>query len=195
MALHLASTHGQASVGCHGCHGGDPAETDKAKAHMVNFVAKPDAMGTLQMCGQCHIQPNRQFKASRHMPAQLNSPRLDCAECHGVHTIGSPPTSFSFSMFCAGCHGLEYLPALPPAFQQMLDLTDELSAEFRRLAELERTPAAGVTKLRKEIRRLTAEIVHSTDLEGGLQQVPRILKLGEELKRQIRLEQNQEHQR
>ncbi len=91
-------------------------------------------------------------------------------------------------MFCAGCHGLEYLPALPEAFQKMLDLTDELGAEFRRLAESERAPLAEVTKRRKEIRRLTAELVHSTDLEGGLERIPHILKLGAELKRQMESE-------
>ena len=190
VKLHSASAHGKAGIGCHGCHGGDPSQAEKSRAHAPGFVGKPDANGTLLMCGACHQQPLALFKGSRHFPAQRGRPRLDCAECHGVHTVGSAPASFSFATFCAGCHGLEYLPALPPPFQDLLNLSDDLREGLRNLEESGRSASGDLIQRRKEIRRLTSEIVHPTDLKGGLEQIPHLLQLGEALKRQIQSEQN-----
>jgi len=42
-----------------------------------------------------------------------------------------------------------------------------------------------VIRERKEIRHLTAEIIHPTDRDGGFERIPKILTLGEKLKQEI----------
>jgi len=186
VGIHLSSAHGKSSVGCSDCHGGDPAQTDKTKAHAANFVGKPDRTETLAMCGACHQPQLAQFKTSKHFPEKQGAPRLDCAECHGAHGVGNLPETFSIGQFCAGCHGLEYLPALPQQFQDLLNLSDDLRDEFNRSTAKGLKPSSEAVGQRKEIRRLTAEIVHPTDLKGGTTRIPQILSQGEKLKQQIK---------
>jgi len=188
VKLHFSSAHGRVGVGCNDCHGGDPAQTDKAKAHSTNFVSKPDRNATLAMCGACHDPQLAQFKTGKHFPEKQGIPRLDCAECHGAHSVGNQPETFSIGQFCASCHGLEYLPALPQQFQDLLNLSDDLRDQFAHLAAKVRKPSEEATRQRKEIRRLTAEIIHPTDLKGGLTRIPQILSQGENLKQQIRVD-------
>lgn len=189
VEIHLASTHGKNGVGCDDCHGGDAAQTDKAKAHSTNLIGKPDRNATLTMCGACHQPQLAQFKTGKHFPEKQGIPRLDCAECHGAHAIGNPPENFSFGQFCVGCHGLEYLPPLPQQFRDLLNLADDLRDEFRRLAAKGVKPSDEAIKQRKEIRRLTAELIHPTDHAGGIKQIPIILSQGEKLKQEIRRQQ------
>ena len=181
LALYQTSTHGKVSIGCDGCHGGDSTQSDKSKAHAMNFIAKPDTAGTLEMCGKCHSQPLEFFKSSRHVAARPNAPRLDCAECHGVHAIGAASDSFHWPQYCAGCHGLEYLPQLPRPFQEMLVLADDLREGLHRL-ELKGRAEPELVAGRKEIRHMISQLVHKTDARAGLAQVPRILELGNALK-------------
>jgi len=186
VGIHQASSHGRAGVGCGDCHGGDPAQTEKAKAHSTSLIGKPDRNATLMMCGACHNPQLAQFKTSKHFPEKQGAPRLDCAECHGAHGIGNQPETFSIGQFCASCHGLEYLPALPQQFQDLLTLTDDLRDTGARLAAKGRKLSEEAIKQRKEIRRLTAEIIHPTDLKGGATRIPQILSQGEKLKQQIK---------
>ena len=182
VRLHSSSAHGRAGVGCDDCHGGDSTQTDKSKAHSSNFTGKPDHSATLAMCGACHAPQLAQFKTGRHFPEKQDIPRLDCAECHGAHSVGNQPETFSLGQFCVSCHGLEYLPPLPQQFQDLLSLSDDLRDSFARLATKGRKPSDEAIEQRKEIRRLTAEIVHPTDSKGGLTRIPHILSQGEKLK-------------
>lgn len=184
VALYQTSIHGKVSIGCDGCHGGDSTQSDKGKAHRMNFIAKPDTAGTLEMCGKCHSQPLEFFKSSRHVAARPNAPRLDCVECHGVHAIGAASDSFHWPQYCAGCHGLEYLPQLPRPFQQMLVLADDLREALHRLELKGRAEPELVTR-RKEIRHMVSELVHKTDARAGLAQVPGILESGNALKQRM----------
>jgi hypothetical protein len=138
------------------------------------------------MCGACHQPQLAQFKTGKHFPEKQGIPRLDCAECHGAHAVGNQPETFSFGQFCVSCHGLEYLPPLPQQFQDLLNLSDDLRDAFNRLAAKGREPSDEAIKQRKEIRRLTAEIVHRTDSPGGIERIPMILTQGEKLKQEIR---------
>jgi len=154
-----------------------------------NFIAKPDANGTLAMCGACHQTQLAQFKSSRHFQSGKNQARLDCAECHGTHSVGNPPESFSYVQFCAGCHGLEYLPELPKQFHDLLTLVDEVRDGFVVMTAKGRNPSDEAIKQRRELRRLTAELVHSTeraDRAGGIERIPRTLSQGERLKQLIK---------
>jgi hypothetical protein len=186
VKLHQASTHGKAGVACSDCHGGDPAQTDKTKAHAASFIGKPDRNATLTVCGNCHDPQLAQFKTGKHFPEKQGIPRLDCAECHGAHSVGNPSGSFSFGQVCVSCHGLEYLPPLPQQFQDLLNLADDLRDEMKTLVSKGRRPSAEVIKQRREIRRLTAELVHPTDRAGGIERIPPILSQGERLKQEIR---------
>ena len=185
VTIFQTSVHKNAGVGCDGCHGGDSSQSDKAKAHSGHFIARVDTNATLEMCGQCHRQPLEFFKRSRHVAARPNAPRLDCAECHGVHAIGAPSESFRWPQFCAGCHGLEYLPQLPRPFQEMLVLADDLNDGLHRLEEKGRVPSKELVNARKEIRHSISLIVHQTDMKGGLERIPHIIELGTKLKEQI----------
>jgi len=187
VSIYQTSTHSRMSVGCDGCHGGDSSQTDKSKAHSGHFLAKPDTSATLEMCGQCHGKPLEFFKSSRHVAARPNAPRLDCAECHGVHAIGAASESFRWPQFCAGCHGLEYLPQLPRPFQAMLALADDLSDGLHRLDQ-KGGARPELIQQRKEIRHMISELVHKTDSKGGAETIPRILELGASLKQQIQRE-------
>jgi hypothetical protein len=186
VRLHSSSAHGRAGVSCDGCHGGDPTQTDKTKAHSLNFTGKPDRSATLTMCGACHAPQFAQFKTGKHFSEKQGIPRLDCSECHGAHSVGNQPETFSLGQFCVSCHGLEYLPPLPQQFQDLLNLSDDLRETFARLATRGRKPSDEAIERRKEIRRLTAEIVHPTDSKGGLTRIPHILSQGEKLKQQIK---------
>ena len=176
------STHAKANVKCDRCHGGEPAAPSKEAAHANKFVGKPTPNETLAMCGACHTSQLAAFKASVHFPERRGTPRMDCAQCHGAHMVGSPKRNFSFALFCAGCHGLEYLPELPREFQKMLALVDDEKDSLASLEASGRKVSDEIMKRRREVRRAVGEIVHSTDMKGGLEKIPQILKLGDEFK-------------
>jgi len=185
VAIFNTSTHAHSGVSCDGCHGGDSSQAEKNSAHANHFVARPDTAATLEMCGQCHRQPLEFFKGSRHVAARPNAARLDCVECHGVHSIGAASESFRWPQFCAGCHGLEYLPQLPKPFQEMVALSDDLREGIHRLDGKGNGPPKELVDRRKEIRHMISELIHQTDLRGGAERIPRILELGAKLKQQL----------
>jgi hypothetical protein len=182
VELFSQSTHAKANIKCDLCHGGEPGASSKEAAHANNFVGKPSPNETLAMCGSCHTTQLAKFKASAHFPERRGTPRMDCVQCHGAHAVGSTGRNFSFALFCTGCHGLEYLPELPREFQKMLALVDDEKDSLAALESAGRKASDEVMKRRKEIRRMVAEIVHSTDMKGGLEKIPQILKLGDEFK-------------
>jgi mono/diheme cytochrome c family protein len=182
VELFTRSTHAKAGIKCNRCHGGDPAAPSKEAAHANNFVGMPAPNETLAMCGSCHKSQLAAFKASIHFPERPGIPRMDCAQCHGAHAVGSSARNFSFALFCAGCHGLEYLPELPREFQKMLALVDGEKDSLASVEASGRKASDEVMRLRQEIRRSVGEIVHSTDIKGGLEKLPQILKLGGEFK-------------
>ena len=182
IELFNKSTHAKANVTCNLCHGGEPSAPSKAAAHANNFVGRPGPNETLAMCGSCHTTQLAKFKSSAHFPERKGTPRMDCAQCHGAHTVGSTARNFSFALFCTGCHGLEYLPELPREFQKMLALVDDEKDSLAALESAGRKASDEIMKRRKEIRRMVSEIVHATDLKGGLEQIPQILKLGDQFK-------------
>ena len=188
VAIFQTSTHSRAGVGCDGCHGGDSSQSDKKKAHVGQFIARPDAAATIEMCGVCHKQPLEFFKNSRHIAARPNAGRLDCAECHGVHGIGAASESFRWPQFCTGCHGLEYLPQLPRSFQEMLSVADDLREGIHRLEAKGRDATKELSERRKEIRHMISELVHKTDAKAGVERIPHILDLGSSLKQRIAVE-------
>ena len=64
----------------------------------------------------------------------------------------------------------------------MLALVDEQKQMMAKLESAGRKPSPELLARRKEIRRSVGEIVHATDLRGGLERLSQILKLGDEFK-------------
>ncbi len=188
VELYADSTHAKSGFKCDRCHGGDKKAADKAAAHAAGFVGKPSVNETLAMCGSCHTTQLATFKKSLHFPDRVGAPRMTCVECHGAHMVGSVSRDFSFALYCTDCHGLEYLPALPNDFRQMLALTDEQKQMMAKLESAGRKPSPELIARRKEIRRNVGEIVHATDLRGGLERLSQIMKLGDEFKAMVERE-------
>jgi hypothetical protein len=185
FALFARSTHGQAGKSCSSCHGGDQSATDKQTAHSAGFVGKPTAPEQLRMCGNCHRAQLVAFRGSRHAAGAQPGQRPDCVQCHGAHGVGVRPADFSLPYYCSGCHGLEYLPALPKQWQDMLSVSDDIRNGIRGLEESGRHPSVEVTGSASEIRKQIAEVVHSTNLRGGIDRSGDIVKQGEAVKRAV----------
>jgi hypothetical protein len=180
--LYARSVHARAGITCDRCHGGELFTADKTKGHSGRFIGQPTSNQAVTMCGTCHRAQAAVYKGSRHFPERRGSPRVDCVQCHGAHTVGAPDRHFSFAYFCSGCHGQEYLPELPGFFPRVLALMDSLEDTQREAEAAGRTLSEDYIQRRKEARRMAAEIVHATDLGGSVEKAPAILKLGDELK-------------
>jgi nitrate/TMAO reductase-like tetraheme cytochrome c subunit len=188
VELYLRSTHAMSNITCNRCHGGDLFATDKQQAHGGRFIGQPATDQLIAMCGSCHRPQLEMFKRGSHYPERKGQSRLDCAQCHGAHTVGAPSESFSLAYLCAGCHGLEYLPELPEGFRNLMSLADEVQGRLREARISGRPLSEDEMRLRREIRRSISEIVHPTDVEGGLMKIPAILRLGEEFKQAVKKE-------
>lgn len=122
------SAHGQHGISCHECHGGDPAQSDKAlaKAAATGYIGIPDKRETVQACGSCHSDVEYMnpyglrtdqlalYKTSHHGKklADENNERVAvCSDCHGAHDILpiSDPQSrvypANIPQTCGKCHG------------------------------------------------------------------------------------------
>ncbi|MBI4179662.1 cytochrome c3 family protein [bacterium] len=132
-----------AGVGCHGCHGGNPAVPDEAAMFDdPTFKGKPERKDVPEFCGGCHSDVRRmnpfgiqtdqlaQYKTSKHGEMLFGKGDENvavCADCHGAHGIKSPkdpastvyPTNIPST--CGRCHSDEKkmskykLPSSPPA--------------------------------------------------------------------------------
>jgi hypothetical protein len=180
--LFARSTHAKAGKTCNSCHGGDSTVADKKKAHGAGFVGRPSSADSLRMCGQCHRQQLVTFKSGRHLSAS-GVPRIDCVGCHGAHTVGD--LSRTFLNTCAGCHGLEYLPDLPAELHEILAASEDLRSSLAAAAGSGGSVSEEVLKGRKELSRLIAEVVHSTDRKRAAEQRQQILSRVQELKGSI----------
>lgn len=121
----LLGVHADRDIRCDKCHGGDPSSFTRPRAHRAPFVGKPTKLQTIQICSQCHADPNamRQYglpsgqlaelRSSRH--GQLLLVRRDtnaptCTDCHDAHTILPPSDARSnvhplnIPATCARCH-------------------------------------------------------------------------------------------
>ena len=97
-----ASIHGQAEIGCVGCH----ADLAKVKDFPHAAPLKPAA------CAACHLKEDAALRASVHLqPHRAENPIVvGCADCHGSHDIRSKDDSES-SVYainipetCLRCH-------------------------------------------------------------------------------------------
>jgi cytochrome c3-like protein len=123
----LASVHGQNSIGCADCHGGDPT-SDQVTVAMDparGYKGVPSRSQTVALCGTCHSNVDRmrpfqiptdqyaKYQTSVHGEKLLsaNDTRVAiCTDCHGIHDVkkASDPTAkvypFNVPALCASCH-------------------------------------------------------------------------------------------
>lgn len=107
----LASAHGQADIGCSGCH---TEKTDQ------QWIEKPG----LEQCQSCHKQEAQGFLAGKHgmrlaasleamTPSQSELPfkttamhmEQGCTSCHGAHDFNTQRAAVEA---CLGCHNDEH---------------------------------------------------------------------------------------
>jgi hypothetical protein len=122
-ATESASIHRREQVGCASCHGGDPGQADKEKAHgpQVRKIARTEIPA---LCAKCHSDvrmmnpfgiPTDQFaqyQTSRHglKLAEGDTEVATCADCHGSNGIRkakdpeSPVFPKNVPATCAKCH-------------------------------------------------------------------------------------------
>jgi hypothetical protein len=114
------SRHQQAGVSCEKCHGGNPAETDKKKAHLGVLGSSVEQSrlsrnNQAATCGSCHQSVVNAFVQSRHYQ-RLKSVGLgpSCNTCHehmATSVIYSPNEVASL---CSNCHNtLDLQPPTP----------------------------------------------------------------------------------
>jgi hypothetical protein len=182
VRLYEPSIHASAGISCGRCHGGNASAVEKEAAHSGRFLGKFVPAQIMSTCGSCHSRELALFKSSKHFPDKKNVARLDCVQCHGAHTVGSPSRNFSYAYFCSGCHGLEYLPELNRPFQQMLEAADSQNDAINALVKSGTRPTDELISLRKQTRKMIANIVHATDYEGGREEISGILQINQQFK-------------
>ena len=126
--LAKSDIHLTQGITCAGCHGGDPAATDRAAAMDPHkgFVGVPAPRAIPEMCGSCHSNaaymlryaPNiptdqlAQYRTSKHgiALAKGSTDVAVCSSCHGAHGV-RPPSDARSPVYptqivatCARCH-------------------------------------------------------------------------------------------
>lgn len=105
------SLHALKGVTCEACHGGDPKQATKEKAH-VGFKNNTDPASPVyytnvpKTCGTCHPKELNNFENSTHYK-KLESLQLapTCTTCHHPHTFTVlNPEDFRNS--CGNCHSV-----------------------------------------------------------------------------------------
>jgi len=105
------SVHALKGVTCDACHGGDPKQATKEKAH-VNFrnITDPESpvyyTNVPKTCGKCHTKELANFENSKHFQ-RLEALKLapTCTTCHAPHTFTvMNPEEFRIS--CGNCHSI-----------------------------------------------------------------------------------------
>jgi len=105
------SAHYLKGVTCDKCHGGDPNQTTKEKAH-VKFkkITDPESpvyyTNVPKTCGKCHSKELTSFENSKHYK-KLEALKLapTCTTCHPPHkfTVMNPE---DFRQSCGTCHSV-----------------------------------------------------------------------------------------
>jgi len=121
-----ADVHKQYGLGCHDCHGGNPAQDDIELAKDKSFQDAPKRAEIPEFCGSCHsdsaymrkFNPNIRvdqlslYRTSQHglLLKKGDANAAVCTDCHGVHGIQSSsfPKSQTFPwnipQTCGRCH-------------------------------------------------------------------------------------------
>ncbi len=103
------SIHALKGVTCEACHGGEPKQATKEKAH-ANLKKVTDPEGPVyytnvpKTCGKCHSKELANFEKSKHFQ-RLEALKLapTCTTCHVPHTF-TVMNPEEFRQSCGNCH-------------------------------------------------------------------------------------------
>ena len=190
------SPHGKSGVTCEACHGGQPTETDAAKAHLgVLRSTQSDSpvfyKNLPETCGKCHTDEKTAFLQSKHYQRlERTGKGPTCTTCHGVMK-GTILTSKDLDQTCNLCHskpaGAQDTLLLMSQSKELLEIADEtvasLKAQGKTVGNLEKELAAGHESLNKaehewhtfdlkRVKRLAQEVfVHSREVRNQAKSV------------------------
>jgi hypothetical protein len=109
------SVHKQEEVACVDCHGGNPGESDKQKAHGAGVGASDTASGiyfgnVVKTCGDCHEEILEGFRESNHFEHMVAGEEEEqgptCVTCHGSINVVILDVN-SVQAACIRCHNEE----------------------------------------------------------------------------------------
>ncbi len=128
------SVHALKGVTCDVCHGGDPKQATKEKAH-ANIKEPTDPESPVyytnvpKTCGKCHSKELDSFENSKHyqkLEALKTAPT--CTTCHAPHTFAVLNPE-EFRNFCGTCHSAYKKVApydIPVQAEYMLEKVNKL---------------------------------------------------------------------
>ncbi len=127
-AFSQQDVHRVSGFQCVDCHGGDPAATDKLRAHDMarGFKGAPSGQAQISTCARCHsdatfmrrFSPKQRVDQAAEYVTSVHGKRLaagdtrvaTCANCHGAHGVRvvndakSPVFPSRVAATCAACH-------------------------------------------------------------------------------------------
>lgn len=105
------SVHALKGVACEACHGGDPGQPTKEKAHAsFKNITDPESLvyytNVPKTCGKCHSKELANFENSKHFQ-RLEALKLapTCTTCHVPHTF-TVMNPEEFRQSCGNCHSV-----------------------------------------------------------------------------------------
>jgi predicted CXXCH cytochrome family protein len=120
--------HRERGFTCVDCHGGNPNETDKAraKAPATGFKGKPSGQAVTAVCSRCHSDgalmrkyaPKQRIDQAAEYATSVHGQQLakgdtnvaTCISCHGAHGVrlvsdaASPVYALNVAATCTKCH-------------------------------------------------------------------------------------------
>lgn len=105
------SVHALKGITCESCHGGEPGQATKEKAH-INLKNATDPESPVyytnvpKTCGKCHSRELDNFENSKHFQ-KLEALKLapTCTTCHAPHTF-TVMNPEEFRQSCGNCHSV-----------------------------------------------------------------------------------------
>ncbi|MBI4831978.1 MAG: cytochrome c3 family protein [Candidatus Lindowbacteria bacterium] len=163
----LQSVHRDAGVGCHTCHGGNPAIEGMEAMTTKDYVGVPSVKQIPNLCGSCHSDPDKMrkynlrvdeydlFKRSGHGRALFekgDTKVATCVSCHGAHKIlskkdpGSPVYFKNMAATCGKCHSdAEYMKGYGLPTDQAAQYSRSYHAQIIRGEIPDKNPALAPT--------------------------------------------------
>jgi hypothetical protein len=173
------SIHGVSGVMCHECHGGNPAQADKAAAHGTAMLSAGQAgsptsyQNVPDTCARCHDDVYQNYRRSKHFEnLQVTDKGKDkqgpnCVTCHGsVNTTVLNVTTVRNT--CSQCHNKDTgnYPEIPEQAEAVLSQFLSVHRYYRYIAT--RGDAATIKAIFKvidpRVKRLNASW-HTFDLD------------------------------
>ena len=136
------SIHARKHVSCHNCHGGNPEENSKGKAHKGVYGAMNPASNTYYtkipgLCGGCHKAELHDFQATKHYQSLMDKGMgPHCITCHDSMST-KVLTPDEIESLCTICHNarnknLPHVSGLAKSILERMLLTDQKIAQTER---------------------------------------------------------------